>query len=180
MCFQVALWYVLTYRLQNQFGYSPLQAGLAFLPLTVSMMAVNLWLTPRLMNQHPPRLLIVAGALITVPGLAWLAVVGSGSFASVVLAPTVVIGVGGGLMNTPLATLVTTGIRSEHAGAASGLMNTAKQFGGVLGLAGATTVSALAGTDRAAFAFMAVAVLAVIAVTSAMSPARTRRDTPFH
>lgn len=162
-CFQVGLWYFLTYRMQTQFGYSPIQAGLAFLPLTASMLAVNLWFTPRLMKRRAPRALIVAGVVVAVPGLLWLAVVDGGSFAVAVLVPTVMIGVGGGLMNTPLATLVTTGVGPEHAGAASGLMNTAKQFGGAIGLAAATAVSTIVGTDRAAFVFMSVALFAVIA-----------------
>ncbi|WP_193083608.1 hypothetical protein [Brevibacterium aurantiacum] len=44
-------------------------------------------------------------------------------------------------MNTPFATLVNTGVTPEHTGAAPGLMNTAKQFGGALGPAVATTVA---------------------------------------
>ena len=176
-CFQVGLWYFLTYRMQTQFGYSPVQAGLAFLPLTASMLVVNLWFTPRLMKRCAPRLLIVAGVIIAVPGLVWLAVVDGGPFAVAVLVPTVTIGIGGGLMNTPLATLVTTGVRPEHAGAASGLMNTAKQFGGAIGLAAATAAAAIAGTDRAAFVFMSVALLAVIA-TAAAIPAQRSEPQP--
>src|SRR5699024_12376344 len=74
-CFKVVLWYFLPYRMQTQFGYSPVQAGLAFLPLTASMLVVNVWFTPRLMKRCAPRLLIVAGVIIAVPGLVWLAVV---------------------------------------------------------------------------------------------------------
>lgn len=173
-CFQVGLWYFLTYRMQTQFGYSPTQAGLAFLPLTASMLAVNLWLTPRLMQHRAPRSLIVAGVVITVPGLIWLTVLAHGPFALTVLVPTVVVGIGGGLMNTPLATLVTTGVRPEYAGAASGLMNTAKQFGGAIGLAAAITAAAIVGTDRAAFVLMAVALLTVIAAVGAIPSQRSR------
>jgi len=176
-CFQVGLWYFLTYRMQTQLGYSPTQAGLAFLPLTASMLLVNLGLTPRLMKRRAPRSLVVAGVLIALPGLIWLTAVDRGSFIVAVLVPTVVIGIGGGLMNTPLATLVTTGVRSEHAGAASGLMNTAKQFGGAIGLAAATTVAAITGTDKAAFALMAVALLAVIATAAAIP---SHRSGPQH
>jgi MFS family permease len=180
-CFQVGLWYFLTYRMQSQFGYSPTQAGLAFLPLTASMLVVNLWITPRLMKRCAHRSLIVAGAVITVPGLIWLTILDRGAFALGVLVPTVVIGIGGGLMNTPLATLVTTGVRPEHAGAASGLMNTAKQFGGAIGLAAATTATAIAGTDRAAFVLMAAALLAVIAAVATIPSHRSgsqRATTP--
>ena len=175
-CFQVGLWCFLTYRMQTQFGYSPIQAGLAFLPLTASMLVVNLWFTPRLMKRRAPRVLIVAGVVITAPGLIWLAVVDGGPFAVALLVPTVTIGIGGGLMNTPLATLVTTGVRPEHAGAASGLMNTAKQFGGAIGLAAATAAAAIAGTDSAAFIFMSVALLAVIATAAAIPAQRSEHQ----
>src|SRR5699024_3984752 len=60
-CLQVGLCYFLTYRMQTQFGYSPVQTGLAFLPLTANMLPVNLWFTQRLMKRCAPRLLIAAG-----------------------------------------------------------------------------------------------------------------------
>ncbi|WP_026917633.1 MFS transporter [Gordonia shandongensis] len=176
-CFQISLWYFLTYRMQTQFGYSAIQAGLAFLPLTAGMIIVNLWFTPRVMKRHTPRALVVAGAAVTVPGLLWLTIVDSGGFTVAVLVPTVTIGIGGGLMNTPLATLVTTGVRPENAGAASGLMNTAKQFGGAVGLAAANAAAALAGTDRAAFVFMSMALLAVIAAAGAIPDQRPAEHT---
>src|SRR5699024_8496049 len=88
-CFQVGLWYFLTYRMQTQFGYSPIQAGLAFFPLTASMLVVNLWFTPRLMKRRAPRALIVAGVVVAVPGLLWLTVVDGASFTVAVLVPTV-------------------------------------------------------------------------------------------
>lgn len=176
-CFQVSLWYFLTYRMQMQLGYTPIQAGLGFVPLTGSMLAVNLWVTPRLMKRYAPRPLIAVGAVIALSGLLWLTFVDHGSFAIAILVPSVAIGIGGGLMNTPLATLVTTGVRPEHAGAASGLMNTSKQFGGAIGLAGAATASTLTGTDQAAFVLMIGALLAVIAVAAGF-PAR--RDESQH
>lgn len=171
-CFQVGLWYFLTYRMQTQLGYSPIQAGVAFLPLTIAMLAVNLSITPRLMKRCAPRQVVVAGAAIAVSGLLWLTGLDHESFVLAVLVPSVAIGIGGGLMNTPLATIVTNGVRPEHAGAASGLMNTAKQLGGAIGLAAATATAATAGSDQAAFFLMAVALLAVIAVTAAMPTRR--------
>src|SRR5690625_7822823 len=107
--------------MQTQFGYSPIQAGLAFLPLTASMLVVNLWFTPRLMKRHAPRALIAAGVVVAVPGLLWLTVVDGGSFAVAVLVPTLMTGIGGGLMNKPLATPVTTRVRPEHHGPLSAL-----------------------------------------------------------
>lgn len=172
-CFQVGLWYFLTYRMQDHLGYTPIQAGLAFLPLTATMLTVNLAITPRLMDRHSAHALIVVGAAVAASGLIWLAVLDQGAFALTILAPSVLIGFGGALMNTPLATLVTTGVRTEEAGAASGLMNTSKQFGGAIGLAAAATAAAIAGTNQAAFALMAVAVVAAAAL-AAVAPRRSR------
>lgn len=170
-CFQIGLWFFLTYRMQAQLGYSPVQAGMAFLPLTATMLAVNLWLTPRLMDRYRPHLLVVAGSTTTIVGLLWLALIARGPFAVTIFLPTVIVAFGGGLMNTPLATLVTDGVRTEHAGAASGLMNTAKQFGGAVGLAAATAIPG-GSSDGAPFAFMAAVIAAVIVVIGAMRTAR--------
>ncbi|KOX17379.1 multidrug transporter [Nocardiopsis sp. NRRL B-16309] len=177
VCFQVGLWYFLTFRIQDQWGYTPLQAGLAFLPLTLSMLAVNTWAAPRLMRRVPARALVCAGAVAAGLGLVWQALADSGPFGLTVLAPSVVIGVGGGLLNTPLATIVTTGVPAEQAGAASGLMNTGKQFGGAVGLAAATAVAAGAGTDTAAFLLMAAA-LGAVAVLAPRIPRRRAEPAP--
>lgn len=162
VCFQVGLWFFLTFRMQDQLGYGPIQAGLAFLPLTLSMLAINTWVTPRLLTAFEARTLITVGGALACAGLAWLALLTSDSFLMAIALPGLVIGAGGGLLNVPLATVVTTGITAQDAGAASGLMNTAKQFGGTIGLAAASIVVAEFGTDRAAFAFMAL-VLALVA-----------------
>ncbi|WP_258945874.1 MFS transporter [Prauserella flava] len=176
-CFQVGLWFFLTYRMQTQLGYTPMQAGMAFVPLIVVMLGVNLWVTPRLMRRHAPRSLVVAGVVIAVPALFWFAAVDHGPFAVSFLVPSVAIGIGGGLLNTPLATLVTTGVRAGHTGAASGLMNTSKQFGGAIGLAAASTATAAAGTDTAAFVLMALSLVAVAAVVAGI-PRRDSTSTP--
>ena len=168
--FQVALWFFLTFRMQGVLGFTPIQTGLAFLPLTACTLAANLWVTPRLMGRHPPRVLVVAGVALAAPGLLWLAVVDTGHVGLTVLAPSVAIGLGGGLMNTPLATIVTTGVRPEHAGAASGLMNTAKQFGGAVGLAVMSTAAGFAGTDAAAFGLMALTLVLAGVLAAALRP----------
>ncbi|MEV2277089.1 MFS transporter [Nocardiopsis sp. NPDC049922] len=178
-CFQVGLWYFLTYRMQGSMDFTPIQAGLGFLPLTLAMLVVNTWVTPRLMTGVPPRTLVVLGAATAALGLVWQAFAGGGSYVVTVLGPSTVIGVGGGLLNTPLATMVTTGVAADEAGAASGLMNTAKQFGGALGLAAATAATTLAGTDRAAFLLMGglVGTVAAAVLVSLRSRQRDRRRT---
>ncbi|MDZ7917283.1 MAG: MFS transporter, partial [Rhodococcus sp. (in: high G+C Gram-positive bacteria)] len=176
ICFQVSIWYFLTFRFQQDWGYTPIQTGLAFLPLTVSLLAVNLAVVPRLLDRVGARVLITAGALIAASGVWWIGWSSAGSFWVAVLGPSLVIGIGGGLMNTPLATVVTSGVPEAEAGAASGLMNTAKQFGGALGLSAATAAITVSGNERAPYVVMAVALLAAAAITTARSaePLRNR------
>ncbi|HIZ35324.1 MAG TPA: MFS transporter [Candidatus Ruania gallistercoris] len=173
MAFQAALWYFLTYRMQNDLGYTALEAGLAFLPLTASLIAVNTWVTPRLLRRWPPGYPVALGAALAAMGLFAQGIAPETPFLLAVLAPTVLVGIGGGLVNTPLATIVTTGVAAEHAGAASGLMNTSKQLGGAVGLAAGTAVGVATGSEAAPFALMGVLMLAVAVLGFDLAALRT-------
>ncbi|MDL4776808.1 MFS transporter [Actinomadura xylanilytica] len=141
-CFQIPMWYFLTLYLQNVLRYSALQTGAAFLPHTLLTLTVGLQVTPRLMRRVDSRTLITAGALIAAAGFWWQSrITPDSTYLTGVLGPAILISVGGGLFNTPLTTTVTSGVPTADAGAASGLMNTAKQLGGVLGLAALTTLA---------------------------------------
>lgn len=141
-CFQIPMWYFLTLYMQRVLHYTALQTGLAFLPHTVLTMAVSLRVTPALMRRLPARALVAAGALVAAAGFAWQTRIAPGSgYLSAILGPAVLISLGGGLLNTPLTTIVTAGVPAHDAGAASGLMNTTKQVGGALGLAVLVTLT---------------------------------------
>ena len=77
------------------------------------------------------------------------------------------IGVGAGVVNTPLTTLTTQGVAPDDSGAASGMMNTAKQFGGALGLAALTPLTAGYSDFTVGFTTMAAAMV-VVAATSVL------------
>ncbi|GGQ25027.1 MFS transporter [Actinomadura coerulea] len=179
-CFQVPMWYFLTLYMQDVLHYTALETGLGFLPHTLLTMVIGLRITPRLMKRADDRTLIIAGALVAAAGFLWQSRIGAGSdYLSGVLGPAIPISLGGGLLNTPLTTTVTSGVAGRDAGAASGLMNTAKQVGGALGLAAltaalagrATTSPALAEAYGDAFLIMAV-MAAAIAAASLTLPAR--------
>jgi len=173
MCFQVAIWFFLAFRLHDQLAYTPLETGLAFLPLTCAVLVVNLLAVPPLLDRLDPWPLIAAGALIAATGALWFAGVDTTGPWIAVIVPSLLVGIGGGLMNTPLATLITAGVISDEAGATSGLMNTAKQFGGAIGLAMATGAASMTDSSRAPFAVMAVAlVLAALVTHRTASPPR--------
>ncbi|GAA2139077.1 MFS transporter [Actinomadura napierensis] len=179
-CFQVPMWYFLTLYMQDVLQLSALRTGLGFLPHTLLTMIVGLRVTPWLMRRLDDRTLIAAGALIAAGGFLWQSTATAASgYAGGVLGPAVLMSAGGGLLNTPLTTTVTSGVPAADAGAASGLMNTAKQAGGALGLAALTaataghggTARALAGACGHAFLIMAVT-LGAVAVLSLTLPAR--------
>ncbi|MGI5165781.1 MFS transporter [Spirillospora sp. CA-253888] len=166
-CFQIPMWYFLTLHMQNDLHYSALRTGLAFLPHTLLMLLVGLHVTPRLMRRLDHRALIAAGALAAAAGFAWQSGTTPGDgYVAGILGPAVLMAVGGGLFTTPLTTVVTGGVPREDAGAASGLMNTAKQAGGVLGLA------ALAGAPDRAFAACAGMLVVIAALAPALPAAR--------
>jgi hypothetical protein len=135
-CFQAPMWYFLTFTMQRVLHYDALQSGLGFLPHTLVAIAVGWRLTPWLMRYVDGRTLVVTGALIAAAGFCWQSrITADSGYVSGILGPAVVFSIGGALLNTPLTAIVTSGVTAADAGAASGLMNTAKQVGGALGLA---------------------------------------------
>lgn len=170
------MWFFLTLLMQQVLGYSALQTGLAFLPHTLVAMLVGLRVAPWVMARTGPRPLIAGGALLAAAGFAWQSTAGPGSgYVAGILGPAIAISVGGGLLNTPLTTVATSGVHPDDAGAASGLLNTTKQVGGAVGLAAillatttdATDPRALADAYGAAFLIMA-GVLVVTAAAAAL------------
>jgi MFS family permease len=157
-CFQVAVWYFLTFLMQRDMGY-PAATGLGFLPLTGVMLVVSTWVAPRLLDRYPIRVLVATGSVIAALGFLAQWLIPVANYPVTVLLPSIIIGLGGGLLNTPLATAVTQGIDNRDAGAASGLMNTAKQFGGAIGLATLATFTPIS-DYQSPFAMMAVLIVA--------------------
>ncbi len=177
--FQVPMWYFLTLSMQHVLGYTALQTGLGFLPHTVvTIIAVRL--APRIMQHIDSRTLIVVGALVAAAGFWWQShITPDSGYLAGILGPAIVFSTGGGLLNTPLTAMVTSGVSASDAGAASGLMNTAKQAGGALGLAVLVAVAAGNGHTPQALAadygraFLAIAVILVaVAVVALTLPAR--------
>ncbi|WP_236567811.1 MULTISPECIES: MFS transporter [unclassified Nocardiopsis] len=180
-CFQVPMWYFLTLYMQDDLGLDPLRTGLGFLPHTLVTMAVGWLLTPWLIRHRAPATLITAGCLTAAAGFAWqAAAVSAHSYAAAVLGPAVVLSVGAGLLTTPLTSVVTSSATAGDAGAASGLMNAAKQAGGALGLAllGTAAASEHPLPDHpyaVVFAGLAAVQLAMAALAMALPPSARRR-----
>jgi MFS family permease len=135
-------WYFETLYMQHVLRYSPLQAGLAFLPQTL-LIAAGAQVTARLVPKFGPRPLILTGTLTAGAGLAWLAMATTSStFLGGLFGPFVLIGLGMGLAVTPIAVAATAGVPPRDAGLASGLLNTSRTVGASIGLAALATIAA--------------------------------------
>ncbi|UGQ12058.1 MFS transporter [Yinghuangia sp. ASG 101] len=139
---QFAAFYFVSLYMQQVLGMGAAATGAAFLPFSAGLVAGTVVAT-RITAARAPRASLVPGALLAAAGLAWFARISSdGSFLADVLGPSLVTGVGAGLVLAPVAAAATTGIASHEAGMASGLMNSSRQLGGSLGLAVLATVAA--------------------------------------
>lgn len=130
-----AMWFFLSLYLQNVLGYSPLKAGIAFVPQPLAIM-LGAQISSRAVHRIGARTLLVVGPAVSAIGLFWLAQVNASSayFPTIVI-PSVLITLGMGLSFTPITLAATTGVRREDAGLASGVVNTTRQIGGSIGLA---------------------------------------------
>jgi EmrB/QacA subfamily drug resistance transporter len=186
-----AMWYFLSLYMQNVLHYSAVRTGLAFIPHTATII-VAARLAPVLMRRVPLKPLIITGAAIAAAGFLWQAqLTPSSGFMTGILAPGILMCFGAGLMMTPVAATVTSGVPAGEAGLASGLLNAARQVGGSLGLATLATIAtrrtqtlslydsdpakALTSGYAQAFAVSAGVLVLVAAVALALP---TRYDTP--
>jgi EmrB/QacA subfamily drug resistance transporter len=144
------MFYFLTQYVQDILGFSPLQAGIAFLPMTVMLFAVSR-LAPQLTARFPAKSLMVAGLLPVIVGMAWLSRISPGSgYAAGVLGPMLLLGGGMGVVFVPLTAASLSGVPPQDSGAASSMVNVMQQVGGSLGLAALVTVFGTASRNAAA------------------------------
>jgi EmrB/QacA subfamily drug resistance transporter len=143
------MFFFLTQFVQDILGFSPLQAGLAFVPMTAVLFAVSR-AAPRLISRFPPKVLMVSGLLPVVAGMAWLARISPAtSFLPGVLGPMLLLGAGMGVVFVPLTMASLAGVQPGDAGAASSMVNVTQQVGGSLGLAILVTVYGTASRNAA-------------------------------
>lgn len=139
LVFQTALaggYYVFTTYLQPVLGYSALQAGLAFLPLTLLSMIGSGKLAPTFMGKYGMRTTLFTGMIINGLGIGLTAAVMSvdGSFYAL-LPGSVLWGIGGGLVFVSVFASAGSGVAPEEQGVAGAMASTSQQIGGAVGLA---------------------------------------------
>lgn len=140
----------MTYYLQENLGYSPIKAGLAFMPLNITIMVISGLTAAVLLPRYGPRILIVSGLLLAASGMVLLAQIDSGSGYLQLLPGFILVGVGAGFLFTTTFATATLGVDEQDMGVASAMLNTAQQIGGSVGTALLSTVFASAVTDFAA------------------------------
>lgn len=128
-------WFFTAQYLQGALGFSPMQAGLAFIPVTVPQFISSVSV-PRATRRFGQRRVLLTGLTLCVLGLAWLSVTEAQmSYLGGVVGPMLLLGWGQGWVLAPLTVAGVAGVENRNAGAASGLVNVAHQLGASLGLA---------------------------------------------
>jgi EmrB/QacA subfamily drug resistance transporter len=130
-----AMWFFVSLYLQQVLGYSPIRAGLAFLPMTLCIVAGST-IASRTVARVGAKPLLVGGMAVMTLGLALFTRISThGAYAADVLVPGLLVGIGMGFAFVPATISAVAGVAPAEAGLASGLVNTSRLFGGALGLA---------------------------------------------
>jgi len=135
----------LTYYLQQTLGYSPLVTGVAFLPWSGCLIVLANLSTIVLMPRFGPKPLVTSGMLASAGGMAWLAQLGQHTgYATGVLGPLILAGIGLGLVIAPVISTGTFGVAPQDAGVASATVTTGQMLGGSIGTSLLNTIFASA------------------------------------
>jgi len=133
--------FLLTLFLQNVLGFSPLQAGFAFLP-TAAGVVVGAGATSRLIGRTGPRVPMLVGALMSAIGFFWLsAITPDAAYPTAVFGPLMVLALGLGQIFVSTSIVTISGVTPRESGLASALLNVGRQLGGSIGIAVMGTVA---------------------------------------
>jgi EmrB/QacA subfamily drug resistance transporter len=135
----------LTYYLQQSRGFSPITTGLAFLPMTSTIMSAAILGLTRLQQRFGPGALIATGMTLGALGTLYLTEIRVNSpYAAEILPALIVIGGGLGLVFSTSIANATLGVEPSDSGVASATVNASQQVGGSLGVASLSTIAASA------------------------------------
>jgi len=136
------MFYFASLYVQDILGYSPLKAGLAFLPVTAGIM-IGAAVAQQLIKRLGVRNVSIIGTTLAALGMLVLTQLPvHGSYVGDLLTGLMPLSIGMGLVFVPITLMGTSGVSADDAGLASGLFNTAQQVGGSLGLAILSTLAA--------------------------------------
>jgi EmrB/QacA subfamily drug resistance transporter len=134
-------WFFITLYLQQVLHYDAIEAGLAFLPMTLSIFTGST-LAPRVVARFGARTVISSAMLAMAAGMALLAgVAPGGTYVGDVLLGALLTALGMGFSLVPATIVAMQGVPGALSGVASGLLNTSRLMGGALGLAVLSTIA---------------------------------------
>jgi EmrB/QacA subfamily drug resistance transporter len=132
---QLSMFFLAVQLIEGELGFGPMASGLAFLPLTLGIFGMSR-VTPRLLGRVGATPMLLTGAVGLSASFAWLSTVSTADgYLSGVFGPLLLNGLSAGLVFMPITATVLAGVEPEHAGSASGLLQTFQQLGGAIGLA---------------------------------------------
>ena len=179
-------WFFITLYLQQVLHYSAIEAGLSFLPMTLSIFAGST-LAPRVVARFGARRVITAGMMSMTAGMLLLTrIAPGGNYLGTVLAGALLTALGMGFSLVPATIVAMQDVTGPQSGLGSGLLNTSRLMGGALGLAILSTIAssqagaeagvgaARAVTDGFDLAFTVAAGFCVAAVVIAATKLRSR------
>jgi EmrB/QacA subfamily drug resistance transporter len=185
---------LITYYLQDVLGFSPVRAGLAFLPFVAGVVVAANVVSNVGLKRYGPKVVVPASMILAGAAAAWLTGLGvHGSYGWHVAPALVLIGLGTGGVVTTAFSLGPAGARRADSGVAAALVNSSNQVGGSLGAALLNTIAASAAAsylvgagphpsplaaivhgDVVAFTFLAALFAAGAVVTALLFPRRSR------
>lgn len=179
--------YFLSLYQQRVLGDSPLRTGLALVPMSI-VLTLGAIASKSLLPRFGVRRLVIVGAALMCAGLLWMATMSvRADYPVHILGPTLLWAAGARIVTMPCVALATGGVEAELAGLASGLVNTARQTGGAIGLAALAAVAAAASThahdaqalDRVVHGYdVALITAAGVALLLALLALQTRATNP--
>jgi MFS family permease len=187
-----SMFFFITLYMQQVLGYTPIEAGLSYLPLAVTIIVAS-GIASQLVTKIGYKPVLAAGMVFISVALAWFSQVSlDGGFVSDILGPSLIAATGLGFAFVTTTIAAVSGVEERESGLASGLINTSQQIGGALGLAVLATIAntrtddlmAAAGGDPAALpnaltegfqsAFLGGAVIAALGLVLTLVLIRNR------
>jgi EmrB/QacA subfamily drug resistance transporter len=153
------MWFFVTLYLQQVNGYSPLRAGLTFLPMTIGIVIGSTIASRITMRVGAKRLLTIGMLLLSAGLFLFTDIRAHGHYLTELLAPGLLVAFGMSFAFIPGTISATAGVEPHEAGLASAIVNTCRLFGGALGLAILATIATSRSNSLAHHEAMSVALV---------------------
>jgi EmrB/QacA subfamily drug resistance transporter len=181
---QFSTFFLVTQYLQLVLGFSPVATGAAFLPLSLAIFATSR-VSARLVALVGPRPLLLVGTLGLTASFVWLSsITTTSAYAAHLLGALVLNGASAALVFMPVTVIVLGGVDRDQAGTVSGLLQTAQQLGGAVGLAAIVSIYAsqavpgqfVPGVEPAFLTSGAFTLVALLVAAVVLRPRRVTSD----